>query len=151
MVSNMMMLKKLSLLQKGVHPESVCSLLRESSDLKSRINLPGAPMSPAFLYARGARQESVEGPHMWEKSNVIKNYFGVETSSGGNPRKTFSTGGISRITGPCQFYDAQKESGERGHRAPISEEVKEKFQRRPTSNRTCTSTIPQKALQILED
>ena len=50
-----------ALLQKGVHPESVCSLLRESSDLKGRINLPGAPMSPAFLYARGARQGSVEG------------------------------------------------------------------------------------------
>ena len=29
-----------ALLQKGVHPESVCSLLRESSDLKGRINLP---------------------------------------------------------------------------------------------------------------
>ena len=50
-----------ALLQKGVHPESVCSLLRESSDLKGRINLPGAPMSHAFLYARGARQGSVEG------------------------------------------------------------------------------------------
>ena len=34
-----------ALLRKGVHPESVCSLLRESSDLKGRINLPGAPMS----------------------------------------------------------------------------------------------------------
>ena len=53
-----------ALLQKGVHPESVCSLLRESSDLKVRINLLGAPMSPAFLYARGARQGSVEGPDM---------------------------------------------------------------------------------------
>ena len=42
-----------ALLQKGVHPESVCSLLRESSYLKGRINLSGAPMSPAFLYARG--------------------------------------------------------------------------------------------------
>ena len=29
-----------ALLQKGVHSESVCSLLRESCDLKSRINLP---------------------------------------------------------------------------------------------------------------
>ena len=37
-----------ALLQKGVHPESVCSLLRESSDLHGRINLLGAPMSPAF-------------------------------------------------------------------------------------------------------
>ena len=66
MVSNMMMFEK-ALLQKGVHPESVCSLLRESSDLKGRINLPGAPMSPAFLYARGARQGSVEGPDMWNQ------------------------------------------------------------------------------------
>ena len=55
-----------ALLQKGVHPESVCSLLRESSDLKGTINLPGVPMSPAFLYARGARQGSVEGPDMWK-------------------------------------------------------------------------------------
>ena len=55
------------LLQKGVHPESVCSLLRESSDLKGRIKLPFAPMSPAFLYARGARQGSVEGPDMWNQ------------------------------------------------------------------------------------
>ena len=54
-----------ALLQKGVHPGSVCSLLRESSDLKGRINLLGAPMSPAVLYARGARQGSVEGPDMW--------------------------------------------------------------------------------------
>ena len=49
-------------LQKSVHPESVCSLLRESCDLKGCVNLPGAPMSPAFLYAHGARQGSVEGP-----------------------------------------------------------------------------------------
>ena len=59
-----------ALLQKGVHPESVCSLLRESSDLKGRINLLGAPMSPAFLYARGARQGSVEGPDMWNVRGV---------------------------------------------------------------------------------
>ena len=56
-----------ALLEKGVHPESVCSLLRKSSDLKGRIHLPGAPMSPAFLYARGARQGSVEGPDMWNQ------------------------------------------------------------------------------------
>ena len=55
-----------ALLQKG-HPESVCSLLRDSCDLKGRINLPGAPMSPAFLYARGARQGSVDGPDMWNQ------------------------------------------------------------------------------------
>ena len=53
--------------QKGVHPESVCSLLRESSDLKGRNSLSGAPMSPAFLYVRGARQGSVEGPDMWNQ------------------------------------------------------------------------------------
>ena len=55
--------------------------------------------------------------------------------SGGNPRKTFSTGyepkelatvsRISRITDPYQFSDAQKEFGERNHRVPITEEVKE--------------------------
>ena len=56
-----------ALLQKGVLPESVCSLLRESSDLKGRINWPGAPMSPAFLYARGARQGSLEGPDIWNQ------------------------------------------------------------------------------------
>ena len=42
------------LLQKGVHPASICALLRESCDLKGRINLPGAPMSSPFPYARGA-------------------------------------------------------------------------------------------------
>ena len=41
--------------------------MRESSDLKGRINLPDDPMSPAFLYARGARQGSVEGPDMWNQ------------------------------------------------------------------------------------
>ena len=56
-----------ALLQKGVHPESVCSLLRESTDLKGRINLLGAPMSPAFLHACGARQGSVEGPDLWNQ------------------------------------------------------------------------------------
>ena len=56
-----------ALFQKGVHFESVSSLLRESSDLKGRINLPGAPMSSAFLYALGARQGSVEGPDMWNQ------------------------------------------------------------------------------------
>ena len=54
-----------ALLQQGVRPESVSSFLRESCDLKGRINLLGAPMSPVFLYARGARQASVEGPDVW--------------------------------------------------------------------------------------
>ena len=96
--------------------------------------------------------------------------------SGENLRNTFSTGyepkefttkelatvsRISRITDPYQLYDAQKEFGEEDHRAPITEEVKEfeelgnpvsndsKISETRTSNRTCTSTIPQKALQIL--
>ena len=60
-----------ALLQKGVHPQSVCSLLRESCDLKGRNNLPGAPMSPDFLYARGTRQVSVEGPDVW--NHVLDN------------------------------------------------------------------------------
>ena len=54
-----------ALLQKGVRPSSICALLRESSDLKGRINLPGAPMSAPFPYDRRARQGSVEGPDMW--------------------------------------------------------------------------------------
>ena len=37
-----------ALLQKGVHPASICALLRESCDLKGRINLPGAPISSPF-------------------------------------------------------------------------------------------------------
>ena len=55
--------------------------------------------------------------------------------SGGNPRTTFSTGcepkepatvsKISRAIDPYQFFDVQKEFGEQGHQAPITEEVKE--------------------------
>ena len=56
-----------ALLQKGVRPSSICALLRESCDLKGRINLPGAPMSSPFPYDRGARQGSVEGPDMWNQ------------------------------------------------------------------------------------
>ena len=56
-----------ALLQKGVHPASICALLRESCDLKGRINLPGAPMSSPFPYVRGTRQGSVEGPDMWNQ------------------------------------------------------------------------------------
>ena len=55
-----------ALLQKGVHPGAVCSLLRESCDLKGRISLPGAPISLDLLYARGAVR-SVEGPDMWNQ------------------------------------------------------------------------------------
>ena len=54
-------------MQEGIHPGAVCSLLRESCDLKGRISLPGAPISPVFLYACGARQGSVEGPDMWNQ------------------------------------------------------------------------------------
>ena len=74
-----------ALLQKGVDPESICSLFRESSDLKGRINLPGAPMSPAFLYARGARQESVEGPDMLNQvlDNALREPAGRWETEGG--------------------------------------------------------------------
>ena len=37
-----------ALLQKGVRPGALCSLLRESCDLKSRNSLPGAPLSLIF-------------------------------------------------------------------------------------------------------
>ena len=69
-------------------------------------------------------------------SCAIKNHSGVKTlQSGGNPLTTTPTGyepkelatvsRISAIIDPCQFFDAQKEFGERDHRAPITEEVKE--------------------------
>ena len=47
-----------ALLQKGVHPESVCSLLRECSDLKCRNNLLGpdvACFSVRSWYSTGKR------------------------------------------------------------------------------------------------
>ena len=91
--------------------------------------------------------------------------------SGGNPRTTTPTdhepkklSTVSRILGiidPYQSSDVQNEF-EHDHRAPITEEVQEFgeigthglpdseiSERRPTSNRTCTSTIPWKALEIL--
>ena len=73
-----------ALLQKGVHPQAVCSLLRESCDLKGRINLLGAPISPDFLYARGARQGSVEGPDMWKQvlDNALREPAGRWESEG---------------------------------------------------------------------
>ena len=58
MVSNMMMLKKLCFRK--------VSILNPSA-LFCANPVPGAPMSPAFLYARGARQGSVEGPDMWNQ------------------------------------------------------------------------------------
>ena len=51
-----------ALLQKGMHPWAVCALMRESFDLDG-----GAPMAPKFSHARGTRQESVEGPDMWNQ------------------------------------------------------------------------------------
>ena len=70
--------------QKGVHPESVCSLLRESSDLKGRFNLLGAPMSLAFLCARGARQGSGEVLDMWNQvlDNALRESAGRWESEG---------------------------------------------------------------------
>ena len=37
-----------ALLQKGVHPESVCSLSRECCELKGRVNLLAAPCTLLF-------------------------------------------------------------------------------------------------------
>ena len=48
------------MLNVGVHPEAVCSLLQESG-IKGRINLPSDFCARG---ARGARQQSVEGPDM---------------------------------------------------------------------------------------
>ena len=48
-----------ALLQKGVHPGAVCSLLRESFDPQGRISLPGAPVSICSWHAPG------EGGRAW--------------------------------------------------------------------------------------
>ena len=52
--------------------------------LSTRINLPGAPMSPALLYARGARQGSLEGPDMWNQvlDNALREPAGRWESEG---------------------------------------------------------------------
>ena len=65
-----------ALLQKGVHPECANPVIS---------NLPGAPMSPAFLYARGARQGSKEGPDMWNQvlDNALREPAG-RWGNGGN-------------------------------------------------------------------
>ena len=58
-----------ALLQKGVHPESVCSLLRESSDLKGRINLLGAQCRLLFcmlvVLGREAWKVLTSGIRFW--------------------------------------------------------------------------------------
>ena len=66
MVSNMMMLKKLCFRKVSILNPSA---LFCANPVISRVELNclGAPMSPAFLYARGARQGSVEGPDMWNQ------------------------------------------------------------------------------------
>ena len=68
------------------------------------------------------------------KSNATENWR-ENQPSGGNPRKTFSTGfepkelatvsRISRITDPYQLYDVQEKVGEYDHRAPITEQLEE--------------------------
>ena len=76
--------------------------------------------------------------HARSKSIAITNHSGVKTSRVTEPRAKLSSqpkelatkelatvSRISRITDPHYFYDVQKEIGEQGHRAPITEEVKE--------------------------
>ena len=104
-------------------------------------------------------------------SGAIMNHSGVRTCRVAEPSKNVLHRLRAQRACDClkdlednrsiSVFDAQKEFGERDHRVPITEEVKEfgeigthslpdsRKQRRPTSNRTCTSTIPQKALQIL--
>ena len=70
-----------------------------------------------------------------DKQRHQESLWRQDLQSGGNPRTTTPTGyepkelatvsRISREIDPCQFLDAQKEFGERDHRAPIIEEVKE--------------------------
>ena len=77
-----MMLRKLCFRKPSILNLSAL-FLRESSDLKGGINLLGAPMSPAFLYARGARPGSVEGPDLWNQvlDNALREPAGRESAS----------------------------------------------------------------------
>ena len=59
-----------ALLQKGVHPESVCSLLRESSDLKGRISFAlvlrcRLPFCTLVVLVRVARKALICGIRYW--------------------------------------------------------------------------------------
>ena len=56
-----------ALLQKGVHPGAVCSFFANPVTFKAELACRGAPASPEFQYARGTRQESVEGPDLWNQ------------------------------------------------------------------------------------
>ena len=67
MVSNMMMLRKLCFRKVCILNPSALFCANPVISRVELISLPGAPMSPAFLYARGARQGSVEGPDMWNQ------------------------------------------------------------------------------------
>ena len=71
----------------------------------------------------------------FEKQRHQEPLWRENLQSGGNPRKTFFTGyepkelatvsRIARIIDPYQLHDAQKEFGEQGHQALITEEVEE--------------------------
>ena len=122
------------------------------------------------------REHSVHPAHLQahtvDKRLHQESLWREDLLSGGNPFTTTPAGyepkelaTVSRIEAyagdPYQSYDVLKIFGEEGYRALITEEVKEfgeirtaglpdsQNQRRPTSNRTCISTIPWKALQIL--
>ena len=68
-------------------------------------------------------------------SGAIKNHSGMKTPTGYEPKelatkelatKELATvSRISRITDPYRIHDAQKQFGERDHRVPITEVVKE--------------------------
>ena len=63
-----------ALLQKGVHPGTVCQFLRESFDLRTESAYRVQLVSSEFLDARVTRQGSVEGPDLWNQvlDNVLR-------------------------------------------------------------------------------
>ena len=78
-------------------------------------------------------------------SNAIKNDSGEDLQSGGNPRTTTLQKKlekkITKLRLPKKWRNLER----------LGQLVFQilKYQRRPTSNRRCMSTIPWKALQIL--
>ena len=124
-------------------------------------------------YPTTQREHSVHPAHFQapsvDKLRHQESILREDMQSGGNPRTKIPTRNdpeelatVSRIDvysgDPNQLYDVHDKVGEEDPRALITEEVEEfgeigtagapdsTYQRRPTSNRKCISTIPWKAL-----
>ena len=88
------------------------------------------PVHHQHLQARPVEKHRYQEEPLWRENLQSDGNLRTNISTGYEPKelatKEIATvSRISRITDPCQLYDAQKEFGERDHRVPITEEVKE--------------------------